>query len=413
MERLAARRIIDQIRSGVSSKEAAAALPFGRESILEEIRSDLGKIASDGRPSHPYRVFLADYGVGKTHMLQSVWSLAEQAGFVVSHITISREAPLGRPDRVYRKLMARTFLPGRHEAGIGPLLDDLARRPEETGELLRFSERELHPRLALVLEARLRAAGGRDDEVLDQDLAGYFPPLPELRLAYRERFGTAPKVERFRLADHAFDYFRLLDRLVASGGCAGWVLLFDEFEMVGRLGRRARAASYEFFRRVALDRELPHAMSFWGVAASFKTETLEKRSEAESLGVWLEARGEKDEARQVRGVLELLSAQPALPPLKEAQIAETFAAIGRLHGLAYGWQPPETDLYREVRALVPERDVKMRQLVRAAVQILDLRLVHGEAADLLVEEVQEAPLTPLDEEEPPEGEGVGRAWPDD
>ena len=403
---------MDQLRAGVSSREVARVLPLGREGLLGRIREDLERIARGEDPKPGYRILLADYGQGKTHTLQAAWSLAEDLGFVVSHLTVSREATLDRPDRLYRKLLQDTYVPGHHEPGIAPLLDALSGRSEEAQRLLRFVEKELHPKLSLVLEARLEDEDG-DTDILDQDLSGFFPPVADIRRAYRERHGQAPKVDRFRLVDHSFDYFRLLDRLAVSAGYAGWVVLIDEFEIVGRFGRRGRALSYDFFRRLALDRELPHTLTLWAVAASFKTDTIEGKGEAERLPEWLRERGQNDLAQRIRRPLSILSGEAALPPLREEDLRRAFSTIREAHGTAYGWEPPAEDLYDQVRRHIPERDRKIRHLVRAAVQVLDLQLSYGQVEDLFVEEVEEPPQTLSDDDEPPEGEGVSRAWPDD
>ena len=280
MERERARRLIEHLRAGVPSLEVAELLSQGRGRLMGEIEADLAALAA-GRP-RPGRIVAGNYGDGKTHTLSAIQALASRQGFLVSVFTASRESPLDRPDRVYRKLLRRTYAPGVSRPGIELLLRRIGEKPELVQRLLRFCEQNLHPKLALVLEASLEGEFGASEE-LERDLAGYLLTAAEARRAYQTALGRrAPKIENFH-SQHALSYLRLLDELSTLAGYAGWVLLLDEIELLGRLGRLGRARSYALLGELWDQKSFPHTYAVAAVAASFQTDLTDRLKDMERL----------------------------------------------------------------------------------------------------------------------------------
>ena len=407
-----ARAAIEHLRAGVPSPGVADLLSAGRRKLMDEIEADLAALQA-GRSGRRQRIVAANYGEGKTHTLNAVRAFAGRERLLVSQITVSRETPLDRVGGIYRKLMSRTYYPGLQRPGIDPLLEEISARPEAVQRLLRFAQTQLHPKIGHVLEARLEGKRG-DLEPLDSDLAGYFLTMPELRRAYDDNLGRRlPKLERFPVTA-AFDYLRLIDEMAVIAGLSGWVILVDEAEMIGGLGKRARANSYAFLRRLGDASQLPHTYSLVAVAASFQADLADRLDEAEQLPIWLLERGLNDLANIVPPTVKLLAGAPHLPPLSEGDLAEVFDGIVRTHGLAYGWAPPYTgtELLARIRVPLRERDIKVRQLVRAAVHFLDLTMRYGEAPEIRVHGLEQPVQESFadDDREPPEGEDVSRDW---
>ncbi|MDA8344174.1 MAG: DUF2791 family P-loop domain-containing protein [Thermaerobacter sp.] len=412
MDSSAARTAVEHLRAGVPSAGAAQMLSVGRRRILGEIEGELAALQA-GRPGRHLRIIAANYGEGKSHTLNAVRAIAARDHFLVSQITVSRETPLDRVDRVYRKLVSRTYYPGVERPGIDPLLHEIADRPEAVQRLLRFAQTKLHPKIGHLLEARLEGKRG-DIEPLDGDLSGYLLPMPALRRAYDDNMGRRlPKMDRFVLAQ-SFDYLRLIDEMAVLAGLAGWLILIDEVEMIGRIGRRARALSYALLRDLSDPARLPHTYSVAAVAASFQADLADRLDEAEQLPLWLRARGQDELADAVPGIVGLLAGAPHLPPLSEADLAEVFDGIAQAHATAYGWYPPLTgaELLQRIRVPLRERDIKVRQLVRAAVHFLDLTMRYGDPPKLRVHGLEEpvAEPSPADDAELPEGDDVVRGW---
>lgn len=361
VERSVARIGIEHLRAGVPSVEVAEILSTGRKRILSDIERELSSMQA-GRPARNMRIVAANYGEGKSHTLNAVRAMASREQFLVSRLTVSRETPLDRIERVYRKLAAQTYFPGIERPGLDGLLQAIAERPDAVQRLLRFVEANLHPKIGLMLEARLEGKLG-DTEPLDGDLSGYFLSLAALRHAYEDNVGRrAPKIERFVLAQ-AFDYLRLVDEMAVLAGLSGWVILLDEAEMIGRVGRRARSLAYAFLGRLGNPREMPHTYSVVAVASSFQSDLADRLDEAQKLPAWLRERGHEELAQSVVEPIRRLSDAPHLPPLSEEDLAEIFGTIVAAHGAAYGWTPPITgaELLKQIRVPLRERDIKVRR----------------------------------------------------
>lgn len=410
MERETARRVIEHLRAGVPSPEAAEVLSAGRRRVLEDIQSDLGTLARGTRRG--LRIVAGNYGEGKTQMLETVRSLARRENLLVGELTISRETPLDRSDRLYRKLVRRIHLPDLDRPGIDPLLRRIEASEGSAQRLLRFAEQNLHPKIGLVLEARFEGAL-EAPEGIGRDLSGYFLTSAEARRAFAQATGRrAPKIPSFRNQD-ALDYLRLLDEAAVRAGLSGLVLLLDEVEMLGRLGRLGRARSYAFLQTLSDPKIFAHTYPVLAVASSFQTDLEERLGEREKLPAWLESHGRAELCDAVAGIVPKLQDAPPLPRLREEDLVEVFEGIASAHAAAFSWQPPldGRGLLKAVRVPLRERDLKVRQLVRAAVHHLDLYRVYGEEPTLQVQAALEAAAS-YDEEDPESGPAVRRDWPD-
>jgi hypothetical protein len=152
----------------------------------------------------------------------------------------------------------------------------------------------------------------------------------------------------------------------------------------------------------------------WMVSSNFRTRVVDELREPDQLPPWLAARGRDDLAARVARPLEDLTRAPSLGPLSSDDLRDMFTAIVQVHGAALRWQPPLDGpaLLARVRSQVPEHDAKVRQLVRAAVQYLDLLHQYGVEPRLRLRSVAEASFTP-GEDDLPEDAAVERNWPDD
>ena len=110
-------------RLGVVPHDDVGAYTVGRDAELALVDADLDQVEARGGAA---RAFLADYGVGKTHLLELVQGRALARGFLVAQAVLDpRETQPSHPKRVYRALMRALRYPDRpHEegAGLGPLL---------------------------------------------------------------------------------------------------------------------------------------------------------------------------------------------------------------------------------------------------------------------------------------------------
>ena len=96
------RRIIECLRSGISSQELGREMTLGREKIASKVDDDLKKIRADGDTR--YLIVEGGYGQGKTHVLNMVHGQAFSQNFAVARIIAGRDTPLGRVNTLYERV---------------------------------------------------------------------------------------------------------------------------------------------------------------------------------------------------------------------------------------------------------------------------------------------------------------------
>lgn len=122
-----ARFIVEHLADGIVPDHGLEYFTVGRERWLESLRDDLDSIRK-GRPR--LRIVNGKYGDGKTHMMRLLSLAAMKDGMAVSYVTIEKETPLSRWDRVYAAVvrnMSTAGCPGR--PGVASLLDPDAPDP--------------------------------------------------------------------------------------------------------------------------------------------------------------------------------------------------------------------------------------------------------------------------------------------
>ena len=98
-----ARHMIEALRSGVPSRAVGQYFSEARPRIMKEISDRLDQVCEQGKASG--MVICGKYGEGKTHLLNTVFSLAHSNGMVVSYLSLSKETPMDKLYLVYQKLI--------------------------------------------------------------------------------------------------------------------------------------------------------------------------------------------------------------------------------------------------------------------------------------------------------------------
>jgi len=389
--------VIEILRCGVSSRHVARVFSYGREALIDRVQRELEEVANG--PSSRSLIIRGEYGEGKTHLLNLIADTALEQNFAVSFVVLSRETPFNRLDQVYPKLVAETFLPGVSDPGIEPLLRDLRPGGRLTAQLLEFAQNNLHPKIACVLTNFFETADSYHAHLLLNDLSGNWLPLPQLRSLNRLNFGRTVAI-RFSARQNAWDYFRFLAHLIRLRGLAGWVILIDEFELVGTLGAGARAEAYYNMGRFVSPEPaeaLEGTLAVFSIASSFWPLRLlaERQPDTESIPTrWL-AKGEPKKAEQVRRTLNtLLQAAVPLEQLSGEQVRQMLTKIIELHAEAYSWQP-QIDLNS---VLVATKHSRLRTKIRYMLDYLDLLYLYGEVPQIATRELVEASLQEIGED---------------
>jgi hypothetical protein len=380
MNEFDARRIIEALRSGVSSFEVGRYFSSARPKILGEIDEALEAVAADKGSSG--RIISAKYGEGKTHLLNMVFNRAHQQNMVVSTVTLSKETPLSNLPQLFAKIVQGTYLPGNRQPGITQVLEQLSLGSRSTSSLLEYCLTHLETdKLYYVLKSYL---GTKDDDekyLLAADIAGDFMTSSGVRKVYRRIFGeTAIFNNSFVKTRHIGDYLSFLSRLFKAQGYEGWVILFDEAELIGRLGRKSRQKAYLNMDRFLKGDKLECSYALFAFNASFVPDVIEGKHEFEGLDK-NEGLLPTDKAT-ITALLNAIVRATQLAPLNREETAEILAGILVCHGRAFGWEP---QMDREDFLAATDRyGYLLRTRIRAAIEMLDQLYQYGEVGEIHV-----------------------------
>ena len=366
--------IVEGLRSGVPYRDLAKTVAFGREKYIDIVKRMMEGVEQGRAPKLPSLVLRANYGEGKTHLLHSLWGAGEDRNWVVSFVSLSKETPLDRLDYLYPKLMENTYIPGSAQPGIAYIVA----KALENQLLPEARTMGMSARIMAVLDGLVVHDEGYDE--LLADVAGNFLGVADLKRIYRQNLGRAPQLTKSSMKDEAFEYMRLIDWLIQKAGFAGWLILIDEVELIGKFGKGARSQAYANMGRM-IEGKLPHALSVWALAANFFSDVLIRRNDREECPRWLSARQKEEErAPWSEAALDALLEAKLLDPLTSAQIKALVQQIHELHQEAYAWSAPfsSEDLYEQVRRFAPTQDTRLRTYVRLSLAILDIWYQHGE-----------------------------------
>ena len=253
-------QVLEALRLGVVPRIDPELLTVARDQELALVQSDLDEVPKVGSA----RVFLGDYGTGKTHLLELVEHLALNRNFLCSRIVLDEEeVPPSHPQRVYRALCRGLRYPEGGQ-GLAPLLDRIT--PHE--RWLRPGSPSYHHYLSPVLQ--YWKALDPEDPLRDelQDWIEGHPSAsnkelePDLRRRTRLRGLRLFALKDYRPWAHLYSYLiGGLAHLAQQAGYEGLVLLFDEAEFYGLLNSTSREFAdlvFGYYATAALGEERSH-----------------------------------------------------------------------------------------------------------------------------------------------------------
>ncbi|MGI8718851.1 MAG: BREX system ATP-binding domain-containing protein [Lapillicoccus sp.] len=384
-DRLARRRAIEALRSGVPNAAAVIALGSGQSDLEDRFASLLEVVTQpgNGRRGRGSMLLGAGFGQGKSHLLTHLGHLAMSAGFVVSTVVVSKETPLHDPAKVLRAAVGSAVAPDGVRDVVAEAAAALDTDSAGYAELLRWLRgpgRDVNERFdaTLLLHQRLGSdTPGADEEFLDTIVrfwSGDPLQMPDLRrhlkaVGEARTFTFSPVKAR----DLARQRLRFLPRLLRAAGRTGWVVLFDEVELVGRYPVLQRGRSYAELARWLDGDPGGEGEPLVVVAAmtdDFEAAVLSGMNDRETVPRRLRDRQteEYDELAALADVGMGHIEHDLLPLVApdEAELDLAYHTLRRLHGDAYGWEPPDVAGLEKLGA------TRMRQYVRAWINEWDL-----------------------------------------
>jgi hypothetical protein len=399
--RFKAMRAIECLRAGVPSNDATELLPDLRPNLSSLVLNDLERFADGEIPQG--RLLWGQYGQGKTHALITIAHLALARGFAVSHVALNREVSCHNLYQFYGRIAPAIRLPNSSVPGIQRPLNQ--RRTDDLNETPFYAaERYPHPLPVIVLEAYLSDGSTPEEkEWLYGDLMGVRLPVAELRAIYKRAHprGVFPQLDRFRMGVHAPSYFGVMADIVRLCGYAGWVILVDEVELVGRLGKVNRLVAYRNLNWLLnWSREMTYPIyTVCAAATRLQDDTWyggdkRRRDDREAIpelaAATLGTAVESEIRRFFKRAVDRES--PVVQPAVENQLIPLLERVAELHGTAYDWEPNLDP--RRIVSYVGQQP--LRTQIRATLEALDQQLVSGRVT---MPETSALVETRLDEDE--------------
>lgn len=395
-----AMHIIEALRSGVPSRVVGEYFSEARGSMLRKVESRMNAVAGTGRSDG--MIFTGRYGEGKTHLLNTVFSMAHSSNMVVSLLPLGKETPMDKLHLLYPKLIANTYLPGAAQPGFRQRLEEITAGSGIAGELLGYSAKTLdRDKLYYMMTAYFQTQEEEERDAFLSDLEGDFTTLSLIKRSYRRVTGQVAKFnQNFRKTKDVMDYFYFMSHLFRGLGYDGWVLLFDEAELLGRLGKKTRGKCYyRIDQFLHPDPRLEGVLSLFAFSSSYTEDVIDKKNEFANVET---AFAEEDEIRTAAiDTLNAILSAPELAPLTKEEILQTLEQIREFHGMAYDWSPDVSaeTLYAETEA----SGYLLRTRIRGAIEFLDQLYQYGDAGKTRFAELG---AETYEEEEVPELDGL-------
>ena len=375
------RRIIEALRSGIPSRAVGQYFSEARPQIMKTLSGHLDNICDNCASSG--MVISGKYGEGKTHLLNTVFNMAHNNNMVVSFLSVSKETPFDKLYLIYQKLISGTYLPGRQQPGFMQVLAEMTPNSPVAAELLLYAAKELETdKLYYLFRSYLNTEDQEEKFLLQADLEGDFLANAALRKIYKRIFNNTVKYNvSFSKTKHCQDYFAFMSHLFKALGYNGWVILIDEAELMGRLGKKARLNAYRNMAYFLMPKpSLESTFSLFALSASYAEDVIEKKHEFENLEEIF-----PDAQEPVKTILSLLMKAPQLQPLTKEEILQVLLRIQEFHGSAYDWKP---DISSEsLMNASGGSGYLLRTRLRSVIEFLDQLYQYGESGQTRINEL--------------------------
>ncbi len=385
------RRAIEALRAGVPNRAAVRLMGATSQAISQQfdatLRAARASLSQDRPVDQAWQIVEGGFGSGKTHLLSYLQEQALQQNFVVSRLAISKETPLFDTEKLFISAIRAAMVPRKNDDAMTAILADLKPNTERFDLLEQWAcdpKNGLSPLFPALLHLIPRSVA--TPEVLDQ-IARFFAG-GKLALAQIRQWLRADGAHRLfalkpvRPADLAVQRLRFTPRLMAAAGHAGWCVLLDEVELIGRYSLLQRGRSYaELARWLGLDQgvAVPGLATVAALTDDFADRVISDRLDDEKAPSRLLAKGDREVARLAEvGVRALQQRDPLrrlTPPDRDA-LLDCLARTRRLYQKAYDWDPPEI----QVGDVLASKS--MRQYIKSWITEWDLLRLFGEQSEI-------------------------------
>lgn len=344
-EGLGLRTAFEALRAGVPNRAAVRLLGSVEDGIEEAFDAGLGQVWS--KAPAPGLLVAGGFGAGKSHLLGYLREVAAQRNFIVSLVSVSKETPLSAPLEVFAAAMRNTLVPGHSDDVMTVVLAALQRRPEALEglkALVSEPKAGLAPVFAAILHLLARPVAPDLLRRIETFLAGGKLPRTALREALKQA-GADKQFDLGAAADGALaaQRERFTPLLFRVAGFAGWCLLFDELELIGRYSLLQRARAYAELGRwlgLGAGARVPGLYAAGAITDDFAEAVIRSREDDTKLPERLHLKGEPLQAELALAAIRAIEAAALLNPPAEADLRRHTETLRRSYSEAYGWAAP-------------------------------------------------------------------------
>ena len=385
---LQARTAVEALRAGVPNRAAVRLMGTEESGIEQAFDTLLASVWLDGMQPLPGIGIAGGFGSGKSHFLGYLSEVAIGQNFVVSRVVISKETPLGDPGRVFDAAIRSARMPGRNDdpvAGALAILRESPERMDALEQVVREPKAGLAPIFAAILYLARRPSTAPD--VLrrcERFLSGARLTAASVRPALsgagaRQRFDLKmpPAME---LSTQRITF---LSSLFHAAGFAGWCILLDEMELIGRYPALQRALAYAWLSTWV---GLPGAAGFPGIVTvyaitdDFVSAVIDARQDEEKLPERLELKGRSQQAHLVRAAIGHIGTAVRRHRLRPPGIEDLVRLCERLRQIysdAYDWPTPALPQMERTASRT------MRQYIKSWIAQWDMLRLTGQAVTIV------------------------------
>jgi hypothetical protein len=380
------RRALEALRSGVPNRDAVRVLGAHQPEAEAQFTKQLGGVATgktDGL------LVAGGFGTGKSHLLQYFEHLALTANCVVSRIVISKETPIYDGVKVFRAAVESAVVPGRRGHAIQEIAHMLRPNSERYARFYQWANAgdsnlaQLFP-ATLFLHERLNS----DPELVEEVTnfwSGERIGVARVRQGLKQLNASRMfAVEAVPLKKLSLQWFAFGARLIEAAGFKGWVLLFDEVELIGRYTPLQRGRSYtevaRWMRRLG-DVDVGPIAPVLAITDDFALAVIQGKSDREVIAERLSRKEPEASVAMATEGMRLLERDALLLNAPDDDLlARTYEQLRAIHATGYNWQPPA------LGAISRTVQRPMRAYVRRWINEWDLRRLYPEAVVDLHEE---------------------------
>ena len=385
---LEARTAIEALRAGVPNRAAILQMGTEQTAVEHAFEAVLGSAWAEGGLGG--MGIAGGFGTGKSHLLGYLAEVARQQGFVVSRVVVSKETPLSHPGHVLAAALRDAALPDRPDDPVAACVGVLRERPEALDALehaVSAPEAGFAPIFATCVFLLRRAS--TTPEMLRR-IARLWSGAKVSVPAIRQALGAAGASRVFSLkavpaAEMIGQLTRFMPLLFRAAGYAGWCILLDEVELIGRYTPLQRALAYVWLATwLGLEKasRVPGLVSAYAITDDFATAVINARLDSEKLPERLVLKGRHAEVELVLAgighVEDTVGRHRLLPPTADELVA-CHERVRHLYAAAYQWPAPPLP--------PPERTSSrtMRQYIKGWITQWDLRRLEGSEVRLVSE----------------------------